>query len=118
MILKLGVNDPPSYIGKEAYELGKKNSYSRQASSRRCQTARGTNGIRPEKLIPLDGNPVTIDVDVDVRLLLPFLIEQIADDCCDHEERTDYKIKTVTIHDQASQTVPRHTFLRQPSLLH
>jgi hypothetical protein len=49
------------------------------------------NGIRPEKLIPLDGNPVTIDVDVDAGLLLPFLIEQIADDYCDHEERTDYE---------------------------
>jgi hypothetical protein len=76
------------------------------------------NGIRPEKLIPLDGNPVTIDVDVDAGLLLPFLIEQIADDYCDHEERTDYEVKAVTIHDQASQTVPRRAFLRQPSLLH
>jgi hypothetical protein len=53
---------------------------------------------------------VTIDVDVDPGLLLPFLIEQIADDCCDHEERADYEVKTVTIHDQASQKVPRRTF--------
>ena len=50
------------------------------------------------KLLLFDGNAALADVDLDAGRLVPFLVEQIAEDHSGDSERADDEVENVTIH--------------------
>jgi hypothetical protein len=50
------------------------------------------------KLLLFDGNAALADVDLDAGRLVPFLIEQIAEDHSGDSERADDEVENVSIH--------------------